>query len=67
MDHATDPIDDGDATDWLDNLPPEQMAALAEILAIAQKQLDDGLGVRLTAGEVIERGRARRAARQAAE
>ncbi len=68
MDDTTD-HDDGGAGDWLDSLPPEQLAALNEMLAISVKDLDDGLGVELDIDNIIARGRARRAAeaRAAAE
>lgn len=61
--------DGTDAGDWLDSLPPEQMAALIEMLEISQRDLDAGLGVEFNVDEILARGRARRAAevRDAAE
>ena len=51
---------------WLDNLSADEHAALLELLAISARQLDDGLGIDLSADYVLARGRARRAAQHAA-
>ncbi|MBV8971678.1 MAG: hypothetical protein JO290_05245 [Sphingomonadaceae bacterium] len=60
-------LPDDDA--WPGNLPPEQLAALKELIAQAERELDAGLGVELNMDEIIAEGRARRAAeaRDAAE
>lgn len=59
--------DDGGAGEWLDGLSAEQLAALDAMVASAQQQIDDGQGVAFNVDDIIARGRARRAARAAAE
>jgi hypothetical protein len=60
-------LDEDDGSAWLDSLPPEQLAALRELLAISAKQLDDGKFGDTDMEKLLAEGRARRAGAIAAE
>lgn len=59
--------DDGGADDWPDSLPPEQFAALLELIAIGERELDAGEFGDLDMERLLAEGRARRAGAIAAE